>query len=342
MEFTANQIASFVGGTVEGDGEVKVGTFAKIEEGMPGELTFLANPKYTHYVYDTKASIVLVSNDFAAEHPISATLIRVANPYETLAELMRMVAAATTNLPTGVEQPSFVAEGVDVPADAYVGAFAYVGKNVKLGVGVKIFPQVYVGDNATIGDNTILYPGCKIYHGCKIGKNCIIHAGVVIGADGFGFAPDSEGHYHKIPQLGIVEIEDDVEVGANTTIDRSTLNATRVGKGTKLDNLIQLAHNVEIGNDTVIASQTGVAGSTKIGSNCAIGGQVGFAGHLHIGDRVQIGAQSGVPKNVPSNKTIMGYPATDLGDFYRSVAYIRRLPKLFDDVNNLIKLNNKK
>ncbi len=342
MEFTANQIASFVGGTIEGDGEVKVCTFAKIEEGAPGTLTFLANPKYTHHVYETKASAVLVSNDFVAEHPISATLIRVANPYETLAELMRIVSTAMTNLPTGVEQPSFVSEGVALPNDVYVGAFAYVGKNVKVGQGVKIFPQVYVGDNVELGDNTILYPGCKIYHGCKIGRNCIIHAGVVIGADGFGFAPDSEGHYHKIPQMGIVVIDDDVEVGANTTIDRSTLSVTKIGKGTKLDNLIQVAHNVEIGNDTVIAAQAGVAGSTKIGSHCAIGGQVGFAGHIHVGDHVTIGAQSGVPKDVPSGKRIMGYPAVEAGEFARNVAYTRRMPKLFEQVDMLIKLNSKK
>jgi UDP-3-O-[3-hydroxymyristoyl] glucosamine N-acyltransferase len=342
MEFTASQIASFVGGKVDGNGDVKVSTFAKIEEGVPGALTFLANPKYTHFVYNTKASVVLINNDFVAEQPISATLIRVENPYETLAELMRIVAAATTNLPTGVEQPSFVSDGVELPSDVYVGAFAYVGKNVQIGKGVKIFPQVYVGDNAEIGDNTILYPGCKIYHACKIGANCIIHAGVVIGADGFGFAPDKQGHYHKIPQLGIVVIEDNVEVGANTTIDRSTMSATRVGTGTKLDNLIQVAHNAEIGSDTVIAAQVGIAGSTKIGSNCAIGGQVGFAGHIQIGDRVTIGAQSGVPNNVASDKRIMGYPAVDAGDFARSVAYMRRLPKLFEQVDNLIKLNDKK
>jgi UDP-3-O-[3-hydroxymyristoyl] glucosamine N-acyltransferase len=342
MEFTANQIASFIGGSIEGDGDVKVCTFAKIEEGTPGALTFLANPKYTHHVYSTKASAVLVSNDFVAEHPISATLIRVANPYETLAELMRIAASAVNNLPVGIEQPSFISEGVNLPEEIYVGAFAYIGKNVKLGRGVKVFPQVYIGDNVEIGENTILYPGCKIYHGCKVGNNCIIHAGVVIGADGFGFAPDSEGHYHKIPQLGIVEICDDVEVGANTTIDRSTMSATRIGKGTKLDNLIQIAHNAEIGHDTVIAAQAGVAGSTKIGNNCAIGGQVGFAGHIHIGDRVSIGAQSGVPKDVQSDKRIMGYPATDAGEFARTVAYLRRLPKLFEQVDSLIKLNNKK
>lgn len=342
MEFTASQIASFVGGTVDGNGDVKIGTFAKIEEGVPGALTFLANPKYTHHVYTTKASAVLINKEFVAEQPIEATLIRVDNPYETLAELMRIVANATANLPTGVQQPSYVSDGVALPDDVYVGAFAYVGKNVKLGKGVKIFPQVYVGDNVEVGEGTILYPGCKIYHGCKIGKNCIIHAGVVIGADGFGFAPDKEGHYHKIPQLGIVVISDNVEVGANTTIDRSTMGETLVGEGTKLDNLIQVAHNAEIGKDTVIAAQAGIAGSTKIGSNCAIGGQVGFAGHIQVGDRVTIGAQSGVPNNVASDKRIMGYPAVDAGDFARSVAYMRRLPKLFEQVDNLIKLNSKK
>jgi UDP-3-O-[3-hydroxymyristoyl] glucosamine N-acyltransferase len=341
MEFTANQIASFVRGTVEGDGDVKVCTFAKIEEGTPGALTFLANPKYTHFVYNTKASVVLISKDFVAEQPISATLIRVDNPYETLAELMRIVATATANLPVGVELPSFISDGVKLTDDVYVGAFAYIGKNANIGKGVKIFPQVYVGDNVEIGEGSILYPGCKIYHGCKIGKNCIIHAGVVIGADGFGFAPDKDGHYHKIPQLGIVVIEDNVEIGANTTIDRSTMSVTRVGSGTKLDNLIQVAHNAEIGNDTVIAAQAGIAGSTKIGSNCAIGGQVGFAGHIHVGNNVTIGAQSGVPNNVADGKRIMGYPAVDAGEFARSVAYMRRLPKLFAQVDELIKLNSK-
>lgn len=339
MEFTASQIAQFIGGTIEGDGEARVSTFAKIEDGAPGTLSFLANPKYTHYIYETKASAVLVSNDFVAEAPVSATLIRVANPYETLSELMRIVARYTeSSTPTGIEQPSFIAEGVEIPDKAYIGAFSYIGKGVKLGFATKIYPQVYIGDNVEIGDHTVIYPGVKIYHGCRIGKNCIIHAGVVIGADGFGFAPDGDGRYHKIPQMGIVEIGDDVEIGANTCIDRATMGTTVVGRGTKLDNLIQLAHNTEVGYDTAIAAQTGLAGSTKIGNNCRIGGQVGFNGHITIGNNVEIGAQSGVPSSIPDNARMMGYPAVPANDFMRQAAYVRRLPELFTAVSSLEKI----
>ena len=326
-----------MGGTVDGDATVKVSDFAKIEEATAGTLTFLANPKYTHFIYTTKASIVLVANDFVAEEAVAATLVRVANPYETLSQLMQMVDAALNQHPTGVEQPAFVAEGTDVPEDAYIGAFAYVGRGVKLGRGVKIYPQVYVGDNAVIGENTVLYPGVKIYHGCRVGARCILHAGVVVGSDGFGFAPDAQGHFHKIPQLGIVEIADDVEIGANTTVDRGTMGATKVGEGTKLDNLIQLAHNTEVGSHTVIAAQAGVAGSTKIGSHCMIGGQTGFAGHITVGDRVQIGAQSGIPNNVADGAMLMGYPAVPARDFMRQAAMLKRLPQLFDQVKTLSK-----
>lgn len=337
MKFTAQAIASIINGKIEGDGNVEVSTFAKIEEGQPGAISFLANPKYTHYIYDTHSSIVLVSNDFVAEHPISATLIRVENPYETVAKLLEMVQAATLHLPTGVETPSHVSAGVDIPEDTYIGAFAYIGKNVKLGKGVKLYPQTYVGDNSVIGEGTIIYPGAKIYHGCKIGRHCIIHAGVVIGADGFGFAPDAEGVYNKIPQMGVVEIADNVEIGANTTIDRATMGATRIAKGVKLDNLIQVAHNVEIGENTVMASQVGVAGSTKIGKQCMIGGQVGFAGHITVGDRVSIGAQSGIPNNVKDGMTLMGYPALPGRDFARQCAYLKRLGQLFERVDTLEK-----
>ncbi len=337
MKFTANAIASLIGGKVEGDGNVEVSTFAKIEEGTPGAISFLANPKYTHFIYDTQSSIVLVSNTFVAEHPVKATLIRVENPYETVAKLLEMVQAATSHLPSGVETPSYVSEGVELPEEVYIGAFAYLGKNVKLGKGVKLYPQTYVGDNVSIGEGTIVYPGAKIYHGCKIGSHCIIHAGVVIGADGFGFAPDASGVYNKIPQMGIVEIADNVEVGANTTIDRATMGATRIAKGVKLDNLIQVAHNVEIGDNTVMASQVGVAGSTKIGRQCMIGGQVGFAGHITVGDNVSIGAQSGIPNNVKDGATLMGYPALPGRDFARQCAYLKRLGKLFERVDALEK-----
>lgn len=336
MEFSADLIAQQVGGIVEGDGSVTVSTFSKIEEAAPGSITFLANPKYTHHIYSTNASVVLVRKDFVAEHPVRATLIRVDDPYATLSELLTMVAKFMFVIPTGIEQPCHIAEGITPDADSYVGAFAYIGEGAKLGKGVKIFPQAYVGRNVTIGDGTILYPGVKIYDGCKIGARCIIHSGAVIGADGFGFAPTADG-YHKIPQIGVVEIDDDVEIGANTTVDRATMGATRVGRGTKLDNLIQVAHNVEIGQSTVIAAQTGVAGSTKIGDWCMIGGQVGFAGHIHVGDKVQIGAQSGIPNNVADESQLMGYPAVPAREFMKQSAYIKRLGQLFKRVDELEK-----
>lgn len=336
MEFSANQIASLVGGTVEGDGNVAVSTFAKIEEGHPGALSFLANPKYTHYIYQTQSSIVLVRRDFVAEQPVNATLIRVDDPYATIAQLLQMVSAMTAPHPVGVEQPSFVAQGVEMPDDAYIGAFAYISPGVKLGKGVKIYPQVFVGAGVEIGEGTILYPGVKVYHGCKIGARCIIHSGAVIGADGFGFAP-TDGVYNKIPQLGNVVIADDVEIGANTTVDRAVMGSTRIGKGVKLDNLIQVAHNCEIGDNTVMASQSGIAGSTKVGKGCMVGGQVGFAGHLHIGDNVQIGAQSGINKNAPDGARIMGYPAVEYGDFARQTINIRNLTSLYKRVGELEK-----
>lgn len=337
MKFTASQIAAATGGHIEGNEHAAVGSFAKIEEAHEGDITFLANPKYTHHIYTTGASIVLVSNDFVAEYPVTATLIRVPDPYATLSQLMQMVDAALNSHPTGLEEPCHVAEGVDVPEGCYVGAFAYVGAGARLGRNVKIYPQAYVGRGAVIGDDTVIYPGARIYHGCRVGAHCIIHAGAVIGADGFGFAPTHDGSYSKIPQLGIVEIEDDVEVGANTTIDRATMGATRVARGTKLDNLIQLAHNTEVGQNTVIAAQAGVAGSTRIGSNCMIGGQVGFAGHIHVGDRTVIGAQSGIPNDVAPDSRLMGYPAVPAGDFARRAVYLKRLPELFGRIAALEK-----
>lgn len=340
MEFSASQIAALVSGKVEGDGNVTVSTFAKIEEGHPGAISFLANPKYTHFIYSTKSSIVLVSNDFVPEEPISCTLIRVADPYATVAFLLDMVSKMTAVQPEGVEQPSYVAEGVEIAADCYVGAFAYVGKGALIGKNVKIYPQVYVGAGAVIGDNTILYPGVKIYHGCKIGKNCILHSGVVIGSDGFGFAPVN-GEYNKIPQLGIVELEDNVEIGANTTIDRAMMGATKIRHGVKLDNLIQIAHNCEVGANTVMAAQAGVAGSTKIGAGCMVGGQVGFAGHIHVGDGSEIGAQSGIPNDVKPGSRLMGYPAVNAGEFARQAVYTKNLGKLFDRVKNIEKELNK-
>ncbi len=334
MEFSANQIAAMVNGTVEGNGEITVSTFAKIEDGRPGAISFLANPKYTNYIYDTKSSVVLVSRTFEPEREVSATLIRVDDPYSTVAALLEMASKYIVVHPTGVEQPSFVAEGVEIPADAYVGAFAYIAPGVKIGRGAKIYPQTYIGAGVEIGEDAVIYSGVKIYYGCKIGARCVLHSGVVIGSDGFGFAP-KDGVYHKIPQLGNVVLDDDIEIGANTVVDRAMMGSTHIHSGVKLDNLVQVAHNCEIGANTVMAAQVGVAGSTKIGAQCVVGGQVGFAGHIHIGDDVQIGAQSGVPKNVKNGSRIQGYPAVDYGDFARQTVNVKNLTKLYAAVREL-------
>lgn len=340
MRFTAAQIAEMVNGTVDGNPEAWVNTIAKIEEGHQGAISFLSNPKYTHYIYTTESSIVLVNREFKPEHPVAATLIHVDDPYQVVANLLKIVAQMIEPKYSGIEQPCYIAEGVDVPLDCYVGAFAYIGRNVHIGKNVQIFPQAYIGDNVTIGDNSIIKPGVKIYHNCKIGSNCIIHAGAVIGGDGFGFAPTPDG-YEKIPQIGNVEIADNVEIGANTTVDRATMGSTRIGRGVKLDNLIQVAHNVEIGDDTVMAAQAGIAGSTKIGKRNMIGGQVGFAGHITVGDNNSIGAQSGIPNNVGDNKRLMGYPAVDAGNFARQSVYIKNLPKMAKLLDQLDKEINK-
>lgn len=339
MEFSAKQIADLLGGAVDGNPEVSLHTFDKIESAGPGALTFLSNPKYVHHAYTSKAGAILVSNDFEPSQPIEATLIRVADPYAALAQLMRMVDELTRPRPRGIELPSFVGEGVAIPDDAYVGAFAYVGAGAKIGRGVQIHPQAYVGPGVEIGPDTIIYPGVKIYHGCRIGARCIIHAGAVIGADGFGFAPMPDGSYSKIPQMGRVVIADDVEIGANTTIDRATMGQTSIGRGTKLDNLIQIAHNVEVGENTVMAAQGGVAGSAKIGSNCMVGGQVGIAGHIAIGNKVNIGAQSGLHTNIADGQTLMGYPAVPARQWMRQSAYVGRIAELFQRVAALEKKN---
>lgn len=328
MEFTPKQIADYINGKVEGDENIKLTSFAKIEEATSGSISFIANPKYAHHIYDTKASAVLVSNDFSYEGEIAPVLIRVQDPYIALAELLNAMEKGKSQ-PVGIEQPSFIAEGVVIPEDAYIGAFAYIGNGVILGKGVKIYPQVFIGNNVKIGDNTILYPGVKVYHDCEIGNRCIVHAGVVIGADGFGFAPAPDGSYEKIPQIGNVIIEDDVEIGANTAVDRATFGHTRVGAGTKLDNLIQVAHNVEIGRGNVFASQSGIAGSTKIGNYNMVGGQVGFAGHIKVGDFNEIGAQSGIPNSVGDHRRIIGYPAVDARQFAKTQVYLKRLDELF-------------
>ena len=336
MEITAKQLAALVHGTVDGDELVVINNYAKIEEATSGCLTFLANPKYTHYIYTTQAIAVLVRNDFVPEQEIKATLIRVEDPYSTLAQLLNFVKSQQPQK-QGIEQPCYISEGVEVPADAYVGAFAYVGKGVKLGKNVKIYPQVYVGDNVTLGDDVILYPGVKVYHGCKVGNRCIVHGGAVIGSDGFGFAPKEDGSYDKIAQVGIVILEDDVEIGSNTTIDRATMGATVVGHGVKLDNLIQVAHNVEIGEHTVMAAQVGIAGSTKIGKHNMVGGQVGFAGHITVGDNNGFGAQSGVPNSVGSKQRVLGSPAINALDYARQQVYIKRLPEIYNDLQKLKK-----
>lgn len=336
MELTASQLAAIVNGTVEGDENVKVSTFARIEEGHSGALSFLANPKYTHHIYSTDSSVVLVKKDFMPEQPVKATLIRVDDPYATVAHLLEMVTQMSKVEKVGIETPSFISEGVDVPEDAYVGAFAYIGKGVKLAPGVKIYPQVYIGDGCEVGEGTVLYAGVKIYAGCKVGKRCIIHSGAVIGADGFGFAP-VDGGYEKIPQTGNVEIDDDVEIGANTTIDRAMMGATRIGKGVKLDNLIQIAHNCSVGEHTVMAAQAGVAGSAKIGAHCMVGGQVGFVGHISIADGTQIGAQSGVSKPTKPGDRVMGSPAVDMGEYARGLVYAKKLGSLYERVKELEK-----
>ena len=336
MEFTAKQIADFLQGEVEGNPDVKVNNFAKIEEGKPGTLAFLSNPKYTHYIYDTKADIVLVNADFKAEKEIKATLIRVANSYEALAKLLELVEKSKPTK-VGIEPMSYIAPTAKMGKEVYVAGFAYVGENVVVGDNSKVFPHVFIGENVVIGNNVTLYSGVKIYAGCKIGDNSIIHAGAVIGSDGFGFAPQADGSYHKIPQMGNVVIEKDVEIGANTVIDRAVMDSTIIKEGVKLDNLIQIAHNVEIGKHTVIASQSGVSGSTKIGENCVFGGQVGLAGHLKIGNEVKIGAQSGIGKSQKDGSEIIGTPAIPIRDWYKSSVIFARLPEMYREIAQLKK-----
>lgn len=333
MEITPNGLAALTGGVVEGDGDRVITGFAKIEEAGPGDVSFIANPKYSHFIHTTKAGAVLVGKDFNPEGPVDATLVKVDDPYATLAELLRYVESLKPS-PVGVEQPCFIAEGVELPENSYVGAFAYIGKNVKLGRNVKIYPQAYIGDGAAIGDDCIVRAGVKIYEGCRIGDRCIIHSGAVIGADGFGFAP-RDGVFEKIPQTGIVVVEDDVEIGANTCVDRATFGQTTVGKGTKLDNLIQVAHNVTIGRNNVFAAQTGIAGSAQIGDGNMIGGQCGFAGHIKVGDFNEIGAQSGIPNNVGSGKRLIGYPAVDFRQFAKNQVYIKQLGRLLSEQRNI-------
>lgn len=337
MEMTIGALASMINGVVEGDSETILTGFAKIEEAEPGQLTFIANPKYSHYLESTCASAVLVSKQFDHPNPKKVTLLRVDDPYATLAELLRAIQSLEPRK-IGVEQPCFIAEGVEIPDDAYIGAFSYIGQGASIGKGSQIYPQTYIGDGVTVGEDCILYAGVKVYKGCHIGNRCIFHSGVVIGGDGFGFAPNAAGEYDKLPQTGIVEIEDDVEIGANTTVDRATFGSTRIGKGTKLDNLIMVAHNVEIGRNNVFAAQSGVAGSTKLGDNNRVGGQVGFAGHINIGNYNEFGAQSGISGNVGDRCRLMGYPAVDVKKFAKNTVYVNRIKELFDFVQAQKKL----
>jgi len=338
MKLSAKQIAGILNGEVEGNEHVTVDNISKIEEGKPGTLTFLANPKYTNYIYETKASIALVNDSFAPEKelPEALTLIKVKDAYNAFATLLNLVEQSKPKK-SGVESPVFISPSASFSQEEiYIGAFSYIGENVRIGKNVAIYPQSYIGDNVEIGDNTIIYAGVKIYAGCRIGQRCIIHAGAVIGSDGFGFAKEGET-YKKIPQLGNVIIEDDVEIGANTTVDRAVMDSTIIRKGVKLDNLIQIAHNVEIGENTAIAAQTGISGSTKVGKNCMLAGQVGLGGHITVGDNVIIGAQSGSISNIESGRTVMGCLAIDLKNFLRSNVVIAKLPEIYRSHNQLLK-----
>ncbi len=335
MEFTAKQIADFIGGKIEGDSNATVNTFAKIEEGEKGAISFLSNPKYTHYIYDTLSSIVLVNEDMVFDKPVSTTLIRVANAYECVAKLLQMYEAAKPKK-KGIDPLASIAKSATIGKDVFVGAFACIGENAVIGDNTIIYPHAVVGDGVKIGDGCLIYPNVTIYEGCHIGNRVTVHAGTVIGADGFGFAPNAEG-YDKIPQIGIVTIEDDVEIGANTCIDRSTMGSTIIRKGVKLDNLIQVAHNVEIGENTVMSAQVGIAGSTKVGSWCMFGGQVGLAGHITIGDKTFLGAQSGVPGSIKGNQTLIGTPPMEPKAYFKSQAIFRRLPEMYKQLNELQK-----
>lgn len=335
MEFTAKQIADFIGGKVEGDINATVNTFAKIEEGTKGAISFLSNPKYIHYVYDTQSSIVLINNDVELERPVSTTLIRVDNAYECVAKLLQLYDAARPKK-QGIDSLAFISPKATIGENVYIGAFAYIGDNAVIGNGTMVYPHATIGDNVKIGENCKIYPNVVIYEGCKLGNEVTIHSGSVIGADGFGFAPNTEG-YAKIPQIGIVTIEDNVEIGANTCIDRSTMGSTIIRKGVKLDNLIQVAHNVEIGENTVMSAQVGIAGSTKVGSWCMFGGQVGLAGHITIGDKTFLGAQSGVPGNIKGDQTLIGTPPMEPKAYFKSQAIFRKLPEMYKQINELQK-----
>lgn len=339
MKFTAAQIAGILEGDIVGNPEVEVSKLSKIEEGTQGSLTFLANPKYTQFIYDTQASATIVNKDFFPENDLSTTLIKVDDAYKAFSKLLEYYNQVKMNK-SGIENPSFISETANYGDQIYIGAFAYLGENVSVGHNVKIYPNAYIGDNVSIGDNVVVFSGAKIYSETVIGNNCVINSGAIIGADGFGFAPDENGEYHKVPQTGNVVLEDNVDIGAGTTIDRATLGSTVIRKGVKLDNQIQIAHNVEIGRNTVIAAQAGIAGSTKIGENCQIGGQVGIVGHITIGNNVKIQAQSGIGRNVKDDEVLQGSPALTYGDYNKSYVYFKNLPQIVRGINELEKKVN--
>jgi UDP-3-O-[3-hydroxymyristoyl] glucosamine N-acyltransferase len=340
MEFSALQIANVLNGTVEGDPSICVSNLSKIDDARPGTLAFLSNPKYTNFIYSTLASIVVVNNTFIANQTVSATLIRVEDAYASFAHLLELF-NQNKSAKKGISPLAFISKTAKVGENAYIGEFVFIGENVVIGNDVKLYPHVYIGDNTLLGDTCTFLSGVKIYHDTIIGNNCTFHSGVVIGSDGFGFAPQSESEYKKLPQVGNVVIEDNVEIGANTTVDRATMGSTRIGKGVKLDNLIQLGHNVEIGENTIIVAQTGIAGSTRIGKNCMIGGQVGIVGHIVIGDNVKIGAQSGIEHSIKDGEAYLGTPAQVIGKSRRLYVHWRNLDQIIQKIYQIEKLLKK-
>lgn len=338
MKFTAQQIAGILEGDVDGNPDIEVSKLSKIEEGFEGALTFLANPKYTHHIYSTKASITIVNKSFVPEHEVETTMIKVDDAYLAFSKILEHYNAVKLNK-TGIENPAYISDSASYGENLYVGAFSYIADNVTIGDNVKIYPNVYIGENVVLGDNTIVFAGAKIYSETLIGSNCIVNSGAIIGADGFGFAPNEEGGYSKVPQIGNVILEDYVDIGAATTIDRATLGSTIIRKGVKLDNQIQIGHNVEIGENTVIAAQTGVAGSAKIGKHCQIGGQVGIVGHITIGDNVRIQAQSGIARNIKDNEILQGSPAIKLSDYNKAYVHFKNLPAIVKNINDLEKIH---
>jgi len=335
MTFPASQIGLIINGKIEGDPNTTVNSFGKIEDAGENQLTFLANPKYEEFLYSTKASIVIVNESYELKQPVKTTLIRVSDPYAAFATLLGKYQEIIQQQLTGIQQPVYIAKTASYGANVFIGAFAYLGENVKVGDNTKIYPNAFIGDNVTIGDNCVIHPGVKIYHDCVLGNHVIIHGGTIIGSDGFGFAPMADGSFKKIPQIGNVKIEDHVEIGANTTIDRATIGSTTIKAGAKLDNLIQVGHNAEIGNSTVIAAQAGISGSTKIGNGVMIGGQAGIVGHIQLGDGAKVNAQSGVSKSIEPGKAVTGSPAYDYTSALRSQAITRKLPELEKRVKEL-------